>query len=221
MQDLITYLSEFLLPRKIELFDQVLAQRTQYITIALEDIYQPQNASAVLRTCDCLGIQDVHIIEDRNEYRTDREVALGSSKWLNLIQYRNSETPTLDAIRHLKASGYRIIATTPHQDDILLDDLDIEKGKMAIFFGTELTGLSQTVLDQADEFVKIPMMGFTESFNISVSAAISLHHITHKLRKSTINWQLDPESINQVKLDWLRKSIKSSKKLEQKFLKCK
>ena len=217
MRKLTEYLSKFILPRRIDLFDKVLDLRTQYITIALEDIYQSQNASAILRSCDCLGIQDVHIIEDRNEYQTDSEVAMGSSKWLNLIRYKNYPDPTRAAIQNLRSQGYRIIATTPHSDDVDLEDLDLTKGKMALFFGTELTGLSSTVLDEADEFVKIPMVGFTESFNISVSAAIILHHLTYKLRNSDITWNLDTETKIQIKLDWLRASIKSSKLIEEEF----
>lgn len=217
MQKLINHLSEFILPRRVELFDKVLANRTKYITIALEDIFQAQNASAVLRSCDCLGIQDVHVIEDKNDYKTDREVAMGSSKWLNLYTYKSHENPSKAAIKHLKAEGYRIIATTPHADDKDLEDLDLNKGKIALFFGTELTGLTQTVLDETDEFVKIPMMGFTESFNISVSAAIIMHHLTYKLRNSDIDWHLDHNTMLETKLEWLRKSIKSSQMIEKDY----
>lgn len=217
MQTLIDYLSEFLLPRRVDLFDQVLEQRTQYLTVVLEDIYQPQNASAVLRTCDGIGIQDVHIIEKKNEYRTDPEVALGSSKWLNLIHYRRSKNPSLDAIKHLRSNGYRIIATLPHANDQTLDELDLNQGKIALFFGTELTGLSETVKQEADEFVQIPMFGFTESFNISVSAAIALHHLCFKLRHSTIPWQLDPNEKQKIKLKWLKQSIKRSDQLLERF----
>lgn len=217
MQQLIEHLSKFILPRRVDLFDKILDFRTQYITIALEDIYQAQNASAVLRSCDCLGIQDVHIIEDRNDFQPDREVALGSSKWLNLIRYKQYPEPTMAAIENLRSQGYRIIATTPHSDDVDLENIDLKKGKMALFFGTELKGLSSTLLDNADEFVKIPMMGFTESFNISVSAAIILHHLTYKLRNSEIPWELDSESKMEIKLSWLRTSIKSSKMLEEEY----
>lgn len=218
MQELIDYLSEFLLPRRVELFDQVLMNRTEYITIVLEDIYQAQNASAVLRSCDCLGIQHVHIIEEKNFFQTDREVAMGSSKWLNLHRYKKFHDPTEAAIKNLRDQGYRIIATTPHSNDVTLDEFDLSKGKIALFFGTEHTGLSKKVLFQADEFLRIPMLGFTESFNISVSAALILHHLSLKLRKSDLPWELDPQTRMEIKLDWLRKSIKSAKKIEENFL---
>lgn len=217
MKNILDHLSEFVLPRRLQLFDQVLDQRTRYITVALEDIYQSQNASAVLRTCECLGIQDIHIIEDRNKYKLNPDVVMGSTKWLSLHRYNKSSSPSLEAIQQLKAKGYRIVATTLHDNDIELPDLKLPSGRIALFFGTELTGLSQTVLDNADEYVKIPMHGFTESFNISVSAAIILHHLSSELRQSDLKWQLSRQEKNELKLSWLRQSIKKVDLIEEEF----
>ncbi|MBT4409363.1 MAG: RNA methyltransferase, partial [Bacteroidetes bacterium] len=132
MKNLLEHLSEFVLPRRLELFEEVLAKRSKYITVALEDIYQSQNASAVLRTCECLGVQDVHIIEDRNQYKLNPDVVMGSTKWLSMYRYNlsNSKTPTLEAINQLRTKGYRIVATTPHKDDVELQNLDLTKGKI-------------------------------------------------------------------------------------------
>ncbi|MBE9468662.1 MAG: RNA methyltransferase [Bacteroidetes bacterium] len=218
-KELIKYLSKFATEHRVKLFDEIINCRTNYITVVLEDIFQSQNASAVLRSCDCFGLQDVHIIENRNEYKVNPEVALGSYKWLNLKKYSNSENNTLETISSLKNKGYRIVATTPHLDDVNLEDFDLNKGKFALFFGTELTGLSETVLNNADEFLKIPMFGFTESFNISVSAAIILHHLTHKLRNSNINWQLTDDAKDDLKIQWLKQSINKSDAIEKEFIK--
>lgn len=213
------YLAGYLTNNRLELFDRVLVNRTRYLTVVLEDIYQPQNASAVLRTCDCFGIQDVHIIENRNEFEVNREVSLGSSKWLTLNKYSDQSHNSLLAIQHLKSEGYRIVATTPHTNDQNLHEFDISKGKVALVFGSELPGVSETVLKEADEFLKIPMYGFTESFNISVSAAIILHHLTLKMQNSkSINWQLTPYEKDQIKLDWIRRTIKHSELIEKRFL---
>ena len=220
--ELIEYLSGFVTPERWNLFENVLENRTKYLTIALEDIYQPQNASAVLRSCDCFGIQNVHIIENRNEFNVDREVAMGASKWLNLYKYNRSDQNSLEAITKLKEEGYRIVATTPHEGDVNLEEFDLTKGKAALIFGTELTGITDTVKQEADEFVKIPMYGFTESFNISVSAALCLHHLMHKLRyTSDIDWKLDEGEKQKIMLEWLRRTIKSSSLLEERFLKMK
>jgi len=219
MEDaLIKFLSGFVTKNRIQLFNQILSDRTRYITVVLEDLYQPHNASAVLRTCDCFGIQDVHIIENRNKYTVNPDVALGSSKWLNLVKYNKKDNNTLQAFKKLRKAGYRIVATTPHVNEVTLDEFDLEKGKTALLFGTELNGLTDTAVNNADEFLKIPMFGFTESYNISVSVAIILYHLVNDLKKSNIPWQLSDEEKKSVKLDWLRKSIKMSSYLEREFL---
>jgi tRNA (guanosine-2'-O-)-methyltransferase len=173
----------------------------------------------VLRTCDCFGIQDVHIIENRNKYRINPDVALGANKWLTLIKYNKQKNNSLAAINLLKDKGYRIVATTPHSNDTNLEDYDLNKGKTAFVFGTELRGLSEDVINNADEYIKIPMFGFTESFNVSVSAAIILHHLTFNLRNSEIDWHLSADEIKEVKLAWLRKSVKNAQLIEKEFLK--
>ncbi len=217
--NLITYLSAFITPARLKLFEEVLAQRTNYITVVLEDIFQPQNASAVLRTCDCFGIQNVHIIENRNEFTVDKEVALGASKWLTLHNYNQFQNNSLHSVKHLKEQGYRIVATTPHKNEQLLPDFDLSKGKTALVFGSELPGISEKIQNEADEFLKIPMYGFTESFNISVSAAIIIHHLTGKLREMPKHvWELPAQEKEDIKLQWLRKTIKRSRLLEERFL---
>lgn len=201
-------LSEFVTEHKLKLFEENINYRTKYITVVLEDIFQSHNASAVLRTSDCFGIQDVHIIENKNKYIINPQVALGSTKWLNLIKYNKKENNSLDAVRSLKKQGYRIVATTPAPNiGVDLENFDLKKGKIALFFGTELEGLSAKVLNNTDEFLKIPMYGFTESFNISVSAAIMLHHLTLKLKNSDINWKLSEEEMIDIKINWLKSSI--------------
>ena len=215
--DISEHLSTFVTEHKVELFNKIIQNRTRYMTVVLEDIYQPHNASAVLRTCDCFGIQDVHIIENKNEYTVNPGVALGASKWLNLKKYNSLENNTLETINTLKKQGYRIVATTPHTNDVKLEDFDIQKGKFALFMGAEMRGLSNIVLDNADEFLKIPMFGFTESFNISVSASIILHYLRMELNKSEIQWQLNKEDKENVLLDWYKATIKTSDEIISRF----
>jgi tRNA (guanosine-2'-O-)-methyltransferase len=214
---LIAYLSQFMLERRQVLFDEILEKRTDYLSVVLEDIYQSQNASAVLRTCDCFGIQNVHVIENEYNYKINPDVAMGADKWLNIHYYDKQENNTETAIATLKRQGYRIVATTPYQNDTNLEDFDLSAGKFALLFGSERPGISQIAIDNADEFLKIPMHGFTESFNISVSAAICLHHLTWKLHQTDISWQLDYERTQDLKLDWMKKSIKKSKLLVKEF----
>jgi len=211
----IDFFKEFLTDQRWDVFNKVIDERTRYMSVVLEDIYQSQNASAVLRTCDCFGVQDVHVIENVNQFKINPDVVLGSTKWLNLYNYNSFENNTLSTIQTLKSNGYRIVATTPHNNDVELDNFDLEKGKFALFFGSELPGLSNIVMENADEFLKIPMYGFTESFNISVSAAIILHHLTFKLRKSLIEWKLSEIEKDEILYNWIKTSVKDSDKIEK------
>jgi len=218
MDELINYLSEFATPRRVQLFKTVAANRTRYITPVLEDIYQPQNASAVLRTCECSGIQDIHIIEERNRFQLNPDVELGAAQWLSMYKYNKpGGTNATDAIQNLKKNGYRIVATTPHGKDVSLDNFNLADGKVALLFGTELKGLTDQALSQADEFVRIPMTGFTESFNISVSVAIVTYTLMRELRNSYLPWKLSETEQKELVLEWLRKSIKDSELLEKRF----
>jgi tRNA (guanosine-2'-O-)-methyltransferase len=216
---LINYLEKFVTGNRSRLFEKVLDQRTRYICVVLEDIYQSQNASAVLRTCDCTGIQDAYIIENRYEFTINPEVTLGSAQWIETHRFPSGEGSTTECLNQLKSKGYRIVVTTPHCNDKVLDDFDISAGPFALVFGTEKAGLSETAISLADEFVKIPMYGFTESYNISVSAALCLFYFTQKLRQSGINWQLDEIERLEIKLAWLRASIRSCEQIEKHYYK--
>ncbi|MEM7797959.1 MAG: RNA methyltransferase, partial [Chloroflexota bacterium] len=180
--NLVAYLSQFVTPHKKQLIKEIINLRTQHITVLLENIYQPHNASAVLRSCDCFGVQDVHIIEDENPYRINPEVAMGATKWLTLHRYALPQLNNTDlCLSQLKAQGYKIVATTLREGSISLLDFPIDK-KIALCFGTEAEGLSEQIHAEADYFLQIPMYGFTQSYNISVSAALCLFELTKKLR---------------------------------------
>jgi tRNA (guanosine-2'-O-)-methyltransferase len=214
LQHLISYITE----NKKERIAEILPHRTKYITVVLEDIYQSHNASAVVRTCDCFGIQDLHIIENRNKYDINPQVLLGSSKWVNMHKYNDTENNTETCLKKLKSEGYRIVAASPHQTDGDLEDFDLSKGKTAILFGTEKMGLSPSSVVMTDEFVKIPMFGFTESLNISNCAAIILFYLTSKLKKTEIDWQLTEEEKVDLYLQWLKRILKKGQQIEDLFI---
>ncbi len=215
---LLDHLFNFVTENKQQLFNQIITERTRHVTVVLENIYQPQNASAVIRSCDVFGIQDLHVIENDNKYNLNPKVVLGASKWVNLYKYNRHENNTLNCINQLKSKGYKVYATTPHTNDMLISDIPLDN-KCAFMFGTELTGLSETAMKNADGFVKIPMYGFTESLNISVSAAVLLYEVSKRLKESKINWQLsDEEKIEQL-LIWAKKVVKNSDLIENEFIK--
>lgn len=209
---LLEYLESYLTDERKERFNAVLSQRTKHFTVATEDVYQLHNTSAVLRSCDVFGIQEINVVEARKGKRIDREIAMGAQKWVDINRFSN----TKDCVAHLKQSGYQIIATTPHTNDCLQHEFDVTK-KSCFFFGTEADGLSEEILNIADGYLKIPMVGFTESLNISVSAAIILQYVTTKLRQTDVNWQLTEHELLEKRLDWAKKSIKSHDKIIARF----
>ena len=218
MKPLIEHFLKCIYDARKALFENLIQKRTKHLTVVLENIYQPLNASAVLRSCDCFGIQDIHVIENYNEFNPDTEVAMGASNWLSIKRYYDKKNNTLDCINALKKNGYRIVATSPHDAQTTLKDFDLSKGKTALFFGTEVEGLSDIVLEHADEHLHIPMYGFTESFNLSVSAAICLYEMRMKMENKNIHWQMNEEEKDQVMLNWLRYSIDRSEIVENDFL---
>lgn len=216
LKEQVEYLRQFVTDYKNDLFDRLVRERTAYVTLVLEDLFHPHNCSAVLRSCDCFGIQHVHTVEHQHAFRDNTEISKGAADWLTIHHHRGPR-PTLDAIRDLRAQGYRIIATTPHERNLLIDDLDLHRGKMAFFLGTELSGLSDELLLQADEYVKVPIYGFTESYNVSVCAALLMYSVVRRLRASDIDWHLSPDERLQVLFAWYKRSIKASAQILDRF----
>jgi tRNA (guanosine-2'-O-)-methyltransferase len=210
--ELLEYLQSFLTERRIALFDKVLKERTRHLTVAVEDVYQLHNTSAVIRSCESFGVQELHVIEEINAKRIDREIAMGAQKWVDVQRH----TTATGCIQSLKEQGYRIIATSPHKNAHRLEDFDVTE-KAAIFFGRETEGLSDIVLDAADDFIYIPMVGFTESLNISVSAAITLQHLMTKLKASDTPWQLSDSALFNKKMDWTKKMIKDVDRIIERW----
>lgn len=216
-KDFLNFLLDFVSDERRELFNDLVEKRTRYATVVLEDIYQPHNASAVLRSCDCFGIQDVHIIENRNSWEYSRDVEQGSSKWLTINRYREKEQNSKDCIASLKNKGYKIVATTPHTD-MTVNELPLDQ-PVALVLGTELTGVSPIILEEADYKVKIPMYGFTESFNISVAAAICMNVIRQRLDSEKLNYQITDKERTEIMLLWCEKTLKHFDKYLDTFQK--
>jgi len=209
----LSYLYEFITPNRREGFERVLANRTRHITIAIEDVYQLHNTSAVMRSCEVFGVQDLHVIEERFGKRIDKEIAMGAEKWVDIHRYQNAN----QCIETLRKKGYQIVITSPHIDANYLQDFDVSK-KSAIFFGTEKNGLSPEIMNQADAKIKIPVVGFTESLNISVSAAIVIQDLMNRLRQTSIDWKLTEEELLEKRIDWTRKSIKDIDFITERYL---
>lgn len=199
----LNYLESFITENRRDTFLRILAQRSRHFTVAIEDIFQLHNTSAVLRTCEVFGVQELNVIEEKMGKTIDKEIALGAQKWVDVNRFAS----TKGCIAALKQRGYRIVATTPHENLCFLEDFDVTE-PFALFFGTEIDGLTDEVLKRADSFLKIPMLGFTESLNISSSAAIIIQNLSSKLRRSEVDWKLTDDEILEKRIDWAEKSIK-------------
>jgi len=212
---LISKLTDVINDDRVTLLENVLNQRTRYLTVVLDDIFQPQNASAVIRTSECIGIQDIHIIQDRNEHKTNRDVVKGSSKWIDLHLYEN-KNGRADCIEALKRQNYKIVAMTLGEESIPLEELPVNE-KLALCFGSEDTGLHKEIENEADYKVQIPISGFTQSYNVSVSAGISLYYLMNKIKDTKQNWQLHKEEKEKLLIEWLSKSTPTGKILLDKY----
>ena len=212
----IAYLKEFMTEERFEVLKRAVGLRTNYMTVCLENIFHPQNASAVIRSCEAFGIQDVHAVEVLTKFKPNVNIVRGTDKWVDIHRYR-SETASAELIAKLKGDGYRIVATSPHIDDTTPEQFDVTRGKFALFFGTEHAGISDTVREQADEFIKIPMYGMVESLNISVCAAILLYMLSQRVHTSVENWQLPEEEQKRILFQWMMESVKDSKRIMERF----
>ncbi|OSY89428.1 rRNA methyltransferase [Tenacibaculum holothuriorum] len=215
-KDLLTFLEDYVTDERKQKFKDVLAERTRHFTVVLENIFQPHNASAVVRSCDIFGVQDVHTVEDNYIRKVSRRVAKGSQKWITFHRYKEGTNNIKTCVKDLKEKGYQIVGTTPHTDSCMLADFDVTK-KTAFVFGEEKDGISDYVKENADGFLKIPMVGFTESLNISVAAAITLQDVTNRLKKSNIEWQLTKDEQTELYSEWVESTIKNVDKLKQYY----
>jgi tRNA (guanosine-2'-O-)-methyltransferase len=217
-QDLLRYLQHHMTEDRSVRFKKVLEHRTRHFTIAVEDVYQERNASAIVRSSDCFGIQDVYIIENHNEYQLSEGISRGADKWVNVHIYDGFPNNTEKCISDLRKKDYQIIATTPHSKGSQLEEFDISK-KSAFFLGGEKEGLTQEVMGKADGYIKIPIYGFTESYNLSVAGALLLYALTKKLHESDLDWGLNEDEKLDLQLDWTIKTVASSESLIRKYLK--
>ena len=219
-KELIRYLSDFLTPERFRLFEKVLQCRTNYLTVVVENIFNPHNISAVFRSCDCFGIQDIHIIDDNQNYEVNPEIALGAFKWLSIHKYsQGMGNSSQFVLNELKSKKYRIFATVPDHKAVAFSEIDVSKGPIALVFGNEKEGISESTRELADGLITIPMVGFTESLNISVAAAIMLQHFSSRIRKYLDKsvWELDNDYREQLLLNWMRKTIKKADLIEKAF----
>jgi tRNA (guanosine-2'-O-)-methyltransferase len=199
-------------------FAAVSAQRSRHITVVLDNIYQPHNASAALRSCDLFGVADAHLIHRAGAVAPRREIAMGAQKWVEIHRYGGGDDSSgaADCIGALRQAGYALVATTPHGSATALAELSIAR-PIALLFGEEKPGLSAEMLAAADLRLTIPMHGFTESFNVSVSVALCLYELSGRMRRSAVDWRLSEVERRTLALNWARRSIAEIATIEARF----
>jgi tRNA (guanosine-2'-O-)-methyltransferase len=186
-----------ILPRRVQRMQEILDRRTRRITVLFEDVYHPHNASAVMRTAECFGVQDVHVVEQDKRFRPSTDVVRGAARWLTLQRHDT----IADAATSLRGHGYLLAATSVDPGSVPLGELPVDR-PLALCFGTEETGLSREALGLADLLVHVPMEGFTESLNVSVTAALCLRELTARVRAGADWWLSDAEK-DDLRLVWL------------------
>lgn len=206
-QEIIAKLEHHIMPARIARIKEVAQERTRFLRVIVEDVKQDRNAGALIRTSDCFGVQEVMVIENRYRHLVAKSISKGSDKWVDVEKFDTPNTNnTRQCIAKAKEDGYHIVAATPHNASVELPDFKIDK-PTAFIFGTEIEGLSEDALALADERLRIPIYGFTESFNISVSAALILQHSVSYLRKNNLPWALSDTERTALIKNWLLASL--------------
>ncbi len=207
----IAALSKFLAPRRLKKITYNIKERTDFITVVLDDIYQIHNASAVLRSCDAFGILDVYVVENKNKFQPAKGISNSADKWLNIKKFSNYD----ECYKELKDNDYKICVTVPpSENSVFLDDFEI-KEKIAIVIGSEVSGVSDFFKEKADMFLSIKMRGFVESLNLSVSTGIILYEFRKKLENSNIDWRLSPVKKSKTIYKWFKKTVYFSDKITE------
>lgn len=209
LRERLEYLTRFITEERSEVLRRTISQRTHYMRILTENMFHPQNASAIMRHCEAFGVQQIHTVEDRCKFDPSVNIVRGTQKWVDVEHHDN----TKEALAALKAEGYRIVATTPHRCSATPETFDVTKGKFALVFGTEHAGISDEVIEAADEFLMIPMCGMVESLNVSASAAILIYMLSERIRQQTDNWQLGEAEALKLLTRWTMSSVRDYERI--------
>ena len=209
LRERLDYLTKFITDERREVLQRTVDSRTHHMRILTENMFHPQNASAIMRHCEAFGIQQIHTVEDRCKFDPSVNIVRGTQKWVD-VEHHDTTTEALAA---LKAEGYRIVATTPHRCSATPETFDVTKGKFALVFGTEHAGISDEVIAAADDFLMIPMCGMVESLNVSASAAILIYMLSERIRQTVDGWQLTEEQKLKLLTRWTMSSVRDYERI--------
>lgn len=207
------YLKQFLTDERLSKIEFYAQESSDFVLPVMEDIFQFRNAAAIVRSVEACGFHKIVAMESENEFNPNLRVTKGAETWVEVEKMPHQ----LESLKKIKEKGYKILAVSPEKNAIMLPDYDL-KEPVALVFGTEKEGVTEEILDFADETVAIPMYGFTKSFNVSVAAAICFYDLKQKLVKSDFEYKLSNEKLWNLKVRWAKNSIKSGEEILQKYL---
>ncbi len=213
LQETFDYLKQFLTDERLSKIEHFSQESSDFVLPVMEDVYQFRNAAAIVRSVEACGFHHVVALEEENVFNPNLKVTKGAETWVKVEKMPNN----LDSLKEIKNRGYKILAVSPENNATMLPDYEV-KEPIALVFGTELEGVSDEILDFADETLAIPMYGFTKSFNVSVAAAICMYELKQKLMKSGIDYKLSEEKLLEMKIRWTVNSIRSGEELLERFL---
>ena len=213
LQETFDYLKQFLTDERLSKIEHFSQESSDFVLPVMEDVYQFRNAAAIVRSVEACGFHHVVALEEENVFNPNLKVTKGAETWVKVEKMPNN----LDSLKEIKNRGYKILAVSPENNATMLPDYEV-KEPIALVFGTELEGVSDEILDFADETLAIPMFGFTKSFNVSVAAAICMYELKQKLMKSGIDYKLSEEKLLEMKIRWTVNSIRSGEELLERFL---
>ena len=207
------YLKQFLTDERLRKIEHFAAESSDFVLPVMEDVYQFRNAAAIVRSVEACGFHKIVAMESDNVFNPNLRVTKGAENWVEVEKLPHH----LDSLKEIKNRGYKILAVSPENNATMLPDYQMNE-PIALVFGTELEGVTDEILDFADETLAIPMYGFTKSFNVSVAAAICVYELKQKLIKSNIDYKLSEEKLWKMKVRWAVNSIRSGEEILEKYL---
>ena len=213
-QEIFHYLEKFLTEERLQKINFFAPESSDYLLPVMEDIFQFRNAAAIVRSVEACGFHKIVAMESENVFNPNLRVTKCAETWVEVEKLPHS----LDSIKKIKNRGYKIVAVSPEKNATLLPDFSISE-PVALVFGTEKEGVTEEILDFADETLAIPMYGFTRTFNVSVAASICMYELKQKLLKSGIDYKLSEEKMWQMKVRWAVNSLASGEQILTKYLK--
>jgi tRNA (guanosine-2'-O-)-methyltransferase len=216
MEDLVKtyeYLKQFLTEERLRKIEHFAPESSDFVLPVLEDVYQFRNAAAIVRSVEACGFHKVVALQEENNFEPNLKVTKGADTWVEVEKLPRN----MESFQKIKDKGYKIVAVSLENNAKMLPDYEITE-PIALVFGTEMEGVSQEILDFADETLAIPMYGFTRSFNVSVAASICMYELKQKLMKSDIDYKLNEEKMLRKKILWAVNSMRSGDQIFEKYL---